>query len=83
MLKTFLQKQRDQKLEGEALWALSRAALNLDEAITFHARRGHGMRGGGAALVVQMSFAGTSIGAGTSESITPTSMNTSFDIQKP
>jgi len=35
MLKTFLQKQRDQKLEGEALWsAVSRAALNLDEAIT-------------------------------------------------
>ena len=35
MLKTFLQKQRDQKLEGEALWAaVSRAVLNLDEAIT-------------------------------------------------
>ena len=35
MLKAFLQKQRDQKLEGEALWAaVSRAALNLDEAIT-------------------------------------------------
>ncbi|MDZ4402734.1 PSD1 and planctomycete cytochrome C domain-containing protein [Prosthecobacter sp.] len=35
MLKTFLQKQRDQKLEGEALWAaVSRAALNLDESIT-------------------------------------------------
>lgn len=35
MLKAFLQKQRDQKLDGEALWAaVSRAALNLDEAIT-------------------------------------------------
>ncbi len=35
MLKTFLQKQRAKKLEGEALWAaVSRAALNLDEAIT-------------------------------------------------
>ncbi len=35
MLKAFLQKQRDKKLEGEALWAaVSRAALNLDEAIT-------------------------------------------------
>ncbi|MFN0080299.1 MAG: PSD1 and planctomycete cytochrome C domain-containing protein [Prosthecobacter sp.] len=35
MLKTFLQKQRDKELEGEALWAsVSRAALNLDEAIT-------------------------------------------------
>ena len=35
MLKTFLQKQRDKKLEGEALWAaVSRAALNLDESIT-------------------------------------------------
>ncbi len=35
MLKTFLQKQRDQKLEGEALWtAVSRATLNLDESIT-------------------------------------------------
>ena len=35
MLKAFLQKQRDNKLEGEALWAaVSRAALNLDEAIT-------------------------------------------------
>jgi len=35
MLKTFLQKQREKKLEGEALWsAVSRAALNLDEAIT-------------------------------------------------
>ncbi|MDB6004490.1 MAG: hypothetical protein JWR15_1477, partial [Prosthecobacter sp.] len=35
MLKAFLQKQRDKKLEGEALWTdVSRAALNLDEAIT-------------------------------------------------
>jgi len=35
MLKIFLQKQRDKKLEGEALWsAVSRAALNLDESIT-------------------------------------------------
>ncbi len=35
MLKAFLQKQRDKKLEGEALWSdVSRAALNLDEAIT-------------------------------------------------
>ena len=35
MLKAFLQKQRDKKLEGEALWsAVSRAALNLDESIT-------------------------------------------------
>jgi hypothetical protein len=35
MLKTFLQKQRERKIEGEALWAdVSRAALNLDEAIT-------------------------------------------------
>jgi hypothetical protein len=35
LLKAFLQKQRDHKLEGEALWAaVSRAALNLDEAIT-------------------------------------------------
>ena len=35
LLKTFLQKQRDKKLEGEALWAaVSRAALNLDESIT-------------------------------------------------
>lgn len=35
MLKTFLQKQRDKKLAGEALWsAVSRAVLNLDEAIT-------------------------------------------------
>jgi hypothetical protein len=35
MLKTFLQKQRDQKLEGEALWtSVCRAVLNLDEAIT-------------------------------------------------
>jgi hypothetical protein len=35
MLKSFLQKQRDKKLDGEALWAaVSRAALNLDEAIT-------------------------------------------------
>ncbi len=33
--KAFLQKQRDNKLEGEALWAaVSRAVLNLDEAIT-------------------------------------------------
>jgi hypothetical protein len=35
MLKTFLQKQRDQKLDGEALWtSVCRALLNLDEAIT-------------------------------------------------
>ena len=35
MLKTFLQKQRDKKLEGEALWtAVCRAVLNLDEAVT-------------------------------------------------
>jgi hypothetical protein len=35
MLKTFLQKQRTQKLDGEALWtAVCRAVLNLDEAIT-------------------------------------------------
>lgn len=35
MLKSFLQKQRDKKIEGEALWSdVSRAALNLDEAIT-------------------------------------------------
>jgi hypothetical protein len=35
LLKAFMQKQRDRKLEGEALWAdVSRAALNLDEAIT-------------------------------------------------
>ncbi|MBL9181571.1 MAG: PSD1 domain-containing protein [Verrucomicrobiaceae bacterium] len=35
MLKTFLQKQRDQKLDGEALWtSVCRAVLNLDEAIT-------------------------------------------------
>jgi len=35
MLKTFLQKQRDKKLEGEALWtAVCRAALNLDETVT-------------------------------------------------
>ncbi|MBV6499954.1 MAG: hypothetical protein CJBNEKGG_02418 [Prosthecobacter sp.] len=35
MLKTFLQKQRAQKLEGEALWtSVCRAVLNLDEAIT-------------------------------------------------
>ena len=35
LLKTFLQKQRAQNLEGEALWtAVSRATLNLDEAIT-------------------------------------------------
>jgi Protein of unknown function (DUF1553)/Protein of unknown function (DUF1549)/Planctomycete cytochrome C len=35
MLKAFLQKQRTLKLEGEPLWAaVSRAALNLDEAIT-------------------------------------------------
>jgi len=35
LLKSFLQKQRGMKLEGEALWsAVSRAALNLDEAIT-------------------------------------------------
>ncbi|MBE7494250.1 MAG: DUF1553 domain-containing protein [Verrucomicrobiaceae bacterium] len=35
MLKTFLAKQRAQKLDGEALWtAVCRAVLNLDEAIT-------------------------------------------------
>lgn len=35
MLNAFLQKQRDRKLEGEALWAaVCRAVLNLDEAIT-------------------------------------------------
>jgi|UniRef100_UPI003782E918 hypothetical protein len=35
MLKTFLTKQRAQKLDGEALWtAVCRAVLNLDEAIT-------------------------------------------------
>jgi hypothetical protein len=35
MLQTFLQKQRNQKLDGEALWAaVCRAILNLDEAIT-------------------------------------------------
>lgn len=35
MLRAFLQKQRDQKLEGEALWtSVCRAVLNLDEAIT-------------------------------------------------
>ena len=35
MLKTFLAKQRANKLDGEALWtALCRAVLNLDEAIT-------------------------------------------------
>jgi hypothetical protein len=35
LLKSFLQKQRAMKLEGDALWsAVSRAALNLDEAIT-------------------------------------------------
>jgi hypothetical protein len=35
MLKTFLQKQRAQKLDGEVLWtAVCRAVLNLDEAIT-------------------------------------------------
>ena len=35
LLKTFLKKQRAQNLEGEALWtAVSRATLNLDEAIT-------------------------------------------------
>lgn len=35
MLKAFLQKQREKKLTEEALWAdVSRAALNLDEAIT-------------------------------------------------
>lgn len=35
LLKSFLQKQRSMKLEGESLWsAVSRAALNLDEAIT-------------------------------------------------
>ncbi|MFO1437510.1 MAG: PSD1 and planctomycete cytochrome C domain-containing protein [Verrucomicrobiaceae bacterium] len=35
MLKTFLAKQRANKLDGEALWtAVCRAVLNLDEAIT-------------------------------------------------
>ncbi|MFZ4764599.1 MAG: PSD1 and planctomycete cytochrome C domain-containing protein [Roseimicrobium sp.] len=35
LLKTFLQKQRDKNLEGEALWtAVCRAVLNLDEAVT-------------------------------------------------
>lgn len=35
LMQTFLKKQRAQNLEGEALWtAVSRAALNLDEAIT-------------------------------------------------
>jgi hypothetical protein len=35
LLKAFLQKQRDKKVEGEDLWTdVSRAALNLDEAIT-------------------------------------------------
>ncbi|WP_395743988.1 PSD1 and planctomycete cytochrome C domain-containing protein [Prosthecobacter sp.] len=35
MLKAFLQKQRDRKLTDETLWTdVSRAALNLDEAIT-------------------------------------------------
>lgn len=35
MLKTFLAKQRAQKLDGEALWtSVCRAVLNLDEAIT-------------------------------------------------
>jgi hypothetical protein len=35
MLKTFLTKQRAQKLDGEALWtSVCRAVLNLDEAIT-------------------------------------------------
>ena len=35
MLKTFLQKQRDQKLDGEPLWtSVCRAVLNFDEAIT-------------------------------------------------
>jgi hypothetical protein len=35
MLKTFLAKQRVEKMEGEALWtAVCRAVLNLDEAIT-------------------------------------------------
>lgn len=35
MLKTFLQKQRDKKLDGEALWTfVCRAALNLDETVT-------------------------------------------------
>lgn len=35
MLKTFLQKQRAQKLDGEALWtSICRAVLNLDESIT-------------------------------------------------
>ena len=35
MLKAFLQKQRGKQLQGQARWAaVSRAALNLDEAIT-------------------------------------------------
>ena len=35
MLKTFLAKQRANKLDGEALWtSVCRAVLNLDEAIT-------------------------------------------------
>jgi hypothetical protein len=35
MFKAFLQKQRERKVSDEALWAdVSRAALNLDEAIT-------------------------------------------------
>ena len=35
MLRTFLQKQRAQKLDGEVLWtSVCRAVLNLDEAIT-------------------------------------------------
>jgi hypothetical protein len=35
LLKSFLQKQRGMKLDGESLWStVSRAALNLDEAIT-------------------------------------------------
>lgn len=35
LLKSFLEKQRNQKIEGEALWtAVCRAALNQDEAIT-------------------------------------------------
>lgn len=35
LLKAFLEKQRDSQLTGEALWsAVSRAAMNLDEAVT-------------------------------------------------
>lgn len=35
MLKDFLRKQRDKKLEGQVLWSsVSRAVLNFDEAIT-------------------------------------------------